>query len=244
MATTSELLQQQDKKLFDEINQYIDELKGEAKGDYDFVVKFLKKQFETALGIDDKARADFFSKVANQLEARVGRIPFDYDLKTGREKQDMADYLKQKDAEDANQRIQEKQFKEQQDLAAKQEKEKIQQGANTRGMLGSGIEAKQQQEATQARQTNIIEPQNSTFAYQQALRDEKLRLAQQQSGRTLEDLTTEARRTGEDTQNDYTYGTEKAGRDLATRLAEIERSKKSQMRQGLALQTTATMGGF
>jgi len=241
---TAELLKEQDSKLYDEINQYIDELKGEANGDYNFVVKFLKQQFNTALGTDDQARAQFFSKVANQLESRIGRIPFDYDLKTGREKEDIANYLKTKDMEDSRQRTTEKEFQAQQDLASKTEQKQIRQDANTRGMLDSGIEKRQSQEATTKRQVEQITPQRSMFAYQQALRDEQARVAQMQSGRNITDITTDARRGGIDTQNDYTYGTEKANLSLERRLAEIERTKKSQMRGGLALQTTETMGNF
>jgi hypothetical protein len=240
MANKSELLQQQDPELFGEINKYIDELKGEAQGDYDFVVKFLKRQYQMALGTDDKARAEFFTKVANQLEERVGRIPYDYELKTGREKEDMATYLKQKDMEDTRQRTQESEFNKQQDLAIKEEQKAVVEGANARGMLGSGIQQRQQTEVQEKRNTNIIDPQKSLFSYQQAIRDEKARVAQVQSDRNLADITTEARRGGQDEQYKYDYGSESAQRTLEKRLAALERERNSSIGEGLSMLTTAT----
>jgi len=50
-----------------EAKKYGDELRVEAQGDYDFIIKWLKKQHETALGTDDTERAKFFELVANQL---------------------------------------------------------------------------------------------------------------------------------------------------------------------------------
>lgn len=241
MATAGEQLQQVDQELYDEINQYIDELKGYAQGDYDFVVKYLKKQFTTALGSDDSARADFFAKVANQLESRVGRIPYDYELKTGREKEDLANFLKQKDMEDADQRKQEVQFKEQQDLASEKEQKQIAENANASGLLGSGIEKRQKTEAAKERKTNIEDPQQRIFAYQQALRDEQRRLGIQGSERNIQDITTSARRAGQDEQVTLDYGTEKAKRTLEERLAELRRTQNQQYRSGLALQTTSSL---
>lgn len=239
--STAELLKEQDPRLYNEINDYIDELKAEANGDFDFVVKFLKRQFETALGNDDVAKADFLAKVANVTEERIGRIPYDYDLMTGREKEDLSRYLQQADADDARQRQQEKEFEAQQQLAIEKEQKQVREGANERGMLNSGIEQRQAKEAQTARETNVINPQQSTFAYQQAMRDFNRSSAVLQSGRNLEDLTTEARRAAQDSQYAYDYGTEKANLSLEQRLAEIERERSSQYRGGLALQTQVNM---
>jgi hypothetical protein len=239
--SSAELLKEQDPRLYSEINEYIDELKAEANGDYDFVVKFLKRQFETALGTDDVAKADFLAKVANVTEERVGRIPYDYDLMTGREKEDLNRYLQQADADDARQRQQEKEFEAQQQLAIEQEQKQVREGANERGMLDSGIEKRQSQEAQTTRETNVIEPQRSTFAYQQAMRNFDRSGAILQSQRNLADLTTDARRSAQDSQYSFDYGIEKANLSLEQRLAEIEREKSSQYRSGLALQTQVNM---
>jgi len=241
MASASDQLQQQDPELHGEINKYIDELKGEAQGDYEFVVKYLKKQFEMSLGTDDTARAEFFSKVANQLEERVGRIPYDFELKTGREKEDYANFLKEKDMEDTDQRAQELEFQAQQDLAAKREQKEITEGANERGMLGSGIEKRQQAEVAEERKVTQQDPQQRVFAYQQARRDEERRIGGVTSERNLADITTEARRGGQDEQFNYDKGSEGAKRSLDKRLAELERTKAGEMRSGLAAVTLGNL---
>ena len=46
MASAKDRLKDQDSELFDEINEYIDELKDHAQGDFDFVVKFLKQAYQ------------------------------------------------------------------------------------------------------------------------------------------------------------------------------------------------------
>ena len=225
-------IKDQDPDLYSAINKYIDDLKNEAQGDYDFVVKFLKQQFQTALGSDDKARADFYAKVANTLEERVGRIPYDYELMTGREKEDLNRYLQQADANDTRQRELEREFESQQELAVEQEQKQVREGANERGMLDSGIEKRQASEVSRARETNVIEPQRSTFAYQQAMRDFDRTGAVLQSGRNLADLTTDARRAGQDSQYSYDYGKGKASRDLSSRLAQIDREQRLELERG------------
>jgi hypothetical protein len=160
---------------------------------------------------------------------------------TGREKEDIGNFLKQKDMEDSRQRVQEQEFEAQQEMMSEREQKQIRDEANERGMLDSGIEKRQSQEARQYRDTMEINPQKSTFAYQQALRDDQRRLGLMQSDRNLADLTTSARRGAQDSQYSYDYGTQKADLSLSQRLAELERERKSQYRGGLALQTEETM---
>jgi len=71
------------------LDDYVQGLKDEAQGDYDFITKFIERQHTIALGENDQKRAEFFLAVANSLEKEIGRIPFDFQLKTGREKQDL-----------------------------------------------------------------------------------------------------------------------------------------------------------
>lgn len=216
------------------INDYIDELKDTAQDNYDFIVKYLKSQFEHALGTNDQDRAKFFAQVANRLEERIGRIPYDYEIMTGREKEDLANYLKEKSMEDTRQRELEKEFETQQALATEKEQEKIREAANERGMLDSGIQKHQQAEAQEERETNILTPQRSLFAYQQAMRDLRESQAKIQSQRNLQDITTEARRAAQDEQTAYQKGTEQANLSLAQRLAEIERAGASEKLSTLA----------
>lgn len=228
-------IQAEDPQLLADINKYIDDLKNEAQGDFNFITKFLKKQFETALGNDDDARAEFFAKVANQAEKRMGRIPYDYEKLTGREKEDIDNFLKKKDMEDTEQRKEEVEFEKQQELAAEEEEKAITESANVRGMLDSGIEKRQKAEAVEKRKTNITDPQERVFAFRQALRDEQRRLGKLESGRNIEDITTRTRRTAEDTQTDFEKGTEGAQRRLDSALASIERTRRGELERGAEL---------
>lgn len=232
MATVREQIAGYDPEQAKAIDDYIDELKGEAQGDYDFVVKFLKKQFQSALGTDDKARAEFFSKVANQLEARVGRIPYDFDLQTGREKEDLTNFLRRADLEDADLRAREKEFQQQQEFAKGIETEQRQQEFNQRGLLDSGLQKKREQQQAEARRLET-DPLKRAFELERARRAEQVGEERLQSGRRLEDITTGARRAGEDTQFDYEKGTGLAQRSLEQRLAEIDRARRSEERSVL-----------
>ena len=234
MPTIEEQIGQMDQQALNEINEYIDELKKEARGDYDFVVKYLKNQFQSALGTDDTARAEFFSKVANQLESRIGQIPYDYELKTGREKEDLANFLKQKDMEDSDQRAKELQFKAQQEFESGNEQEAIRLQSNARGLLGSGIEQQKAQETAEKRRLFVTEPQQQQFAQAQAVRDEERRLGGITSGRAVEDITTTARRAGQEEQTAFNKGSEAAQMSLQQRLAAITRTGQAEKRSTLA----------
>jgi hypothetical protein len=222
----------EDPQMMADINKYIDDLKNSAQGNYDFIVKFLKKSFETALGGDDKERAKFFATVADVAEKRMGRIPYDYEKYSGREKEDLDNFLKQKDMEDTEQRKQEVEFEKQQALETKKEKKGISESASSRGMLDSGIEKRQQSEAAEERRTNIQDPQDRVFAYKQAIRDEQKRLGIAGSARTQDDIKTKYRRAGEDTQGDYDQGVEGAKMTLSDKLAAIERTRRGELERG------------
>lgn len=221
--TVDERLKARSPDDFDAIHEFIDEMKGEFKDNYELLVSFLKDQFETALGNEDTDGAKFLASVANEYEKRVGRIPYDYELLTDREKEDFRNFQLQKDAEDDRQRQQEKEFMAQQKLASEKEQRDVRYGANERGMLNSGIEKRQAEETKTARETNIINPQLSTFAYQQAMREEERRLGALVKDRHLADLTTNARRLAEDALTTRDQGLAQADLTLAQKLAEIDR---------------------
>lgn len=229
MASIDEQIRKLDEEALDEVNKYIDELKGEAQGDFDFVVKFLKKQFETALGADDKQRADFFAKVANQLEKRIGRIPFDFEEKTGREKEDISNFLRRLDIEDTDLRTRELEFKAQEEFATGAETERRKEEFGGRGLLGSGLQKKRQQQQAQAREL-ATDPRRRAFELERTRRSEQRREAELQSGRRVEDITTGARRAGEDTQFGFEKGTEGAELDLSKRLSAITRTGAAEKR--------------
>lgn len=236
MATVEEQIRALDSQAADEINKYIDELKSEAQGDFDFIVKFLKRQFETALGTDNQARAEFFSKVANQLEERVGRIPYDFDIKTGREKEDIANFLRRLDLEDTDLRAREEEFKEQQEFEVGIEEERRQEEFGARGLLGSGLEKKRAQQQAEARRLET-DPVRRAFELERRRRAEERAESELQSGRRIEDITTEARRGAQDVKFGFEKGQESAQRDLESRLAAIERTGAQERRQTLGLLT-------
>jgi len=59
------------------IDKYVQDLIDFAGEDYDFVAKWLEKQFTDAMGTDDTARKEFLKSVANELESKIGTIAFD-----------------------------------------------------------------------------------------------------------------------------------------------------------------------
>lgn len=207
----------------EEVKKYTEELMNEARGDYDFVTKYLSKMHQMALGTDDSARAQFLEQVSNELEKRVGRIPFDFQQKTEREKRDIADILRKNEVEAQDLAAQEAEFNAQQKLSQEKEQRGIAESANVRGLVGSGIEKKAQQEAATARQVNEIDPFNRRMALQRFMQEFGTERAKLESGRRLEDITTGARRDALDTQVGYDKGKEGAQRDLEKRLAEARR---------------------
>lgn len=223
MPTVDEQIRAMDEQAADEISQYVDELRDEAQGDYDFIVKFLKRQFENALGTDDQARARFIAQVANKTEERIGRIPFDYEQKTGREKEDIANFLRRQEIEREDLRAREAEFEQQQEFETELETEQRKEEFGARGLLGSGLQKKRAQRQARARELQT-DPIRRAFELERTRRGEETREAQLQSGRRLTDITTAARRGAEDVQFGFEKGKEGAGRDLSQRLAAIERT--------------------
>lgn len=231
-STVQQQITQLDPEAAKAIDSYIDELKSEAQGDFDFVTRFLKQQFETSLGTNNVAKAEFFSKVANQLEKRIGRIPFDFEKRTGREKEDISNFLRRASLEDTDLRSREVEFEKQeefkQELQTGQRKEEF----GARGLLGSGLEKKREQQQTEARKLET-DPRRRAFELERSRRTEQTREAGLQSGRRLEDIKTGARRAGEDTELGFAKGIGSAERSLEQRLAGIARTGRTEERNVL-----------
>lgn len=209
MALT-DTLSSVDKERADEINKYVGELKATAQQNYDFVVKYLKQQHEIALGNNDEARAKFMEQVANAYEKQVGRIPFDYETKTTREKQDIADYLKKSELMKQDAATREQQFGAQQGFEKQQETKQLKESMNTRGLLNSGIQQGESNRLALARQLFTTDPFYRAMNLENTQRTEADRLAKQQSERNLMDITTGARRGALDQTNALQQGTEGA----------------------------------
>ena len=95
-------------------------------------------------------------------------------------------------------------------------------------MLGSGIEKRQQQEAAQERELFVQQPATRQFALSRLLNQMQTERGQLESGRAIEDITTEARRGAMDTQNEITQRRESANRTLEQQLADIRRQEQQE----------------
>lgn len=226
------------------IEDYANQLRGEAQGDYDFAIKWLTANHELALGKDDKARAEFFEKVADKLEEKIGRIPYDYFQKTDREKKDVMDFLKAQNMEEEDRIAREKEFQKQQDFAKGIEKQQTQQEFNTRGLLGSGIQQKQEAQQAEKRQLFETDPFYRRSALEGAQRGLQTQRGVLESQRRLQDIQTGARRGGTDAQNEFVYGQESQKRALDKKLAEILRTENSSKLQAYGLGQEASFGGY
>lgn len=235
MASVAEDLKQINPDQAANIDKYVADLKATAQQNYDFVVKYLKKQHEIALGNNDQARAKFLEQVANSYEKQVGRIPFDYETKTAREKEDIANYLKSSEIMKQDALAREAQFGAQQDFEKKQEQKQLTESMNTRGLLNSGIQKGESNRLALARQLFTEDPFYRSLNLEKTQRAEADRLKQLQSGRNLEDITTEARRGAIDTQLGFEKGTEGAALDKAQADKAAEIAAENKRREALYL---------
>jgi len=69
-------------------NSYIDSLISSANGDYDFIIEQLMNAHQKAVGSDDAQTAEFLESVADELEKKIGRIPYDYQVGVTRVNED------------------------------------------------------------------------------------------------------------------------------------------------------------
>lgn len=217
----------------DNINKYVADLKATSQQNYDFVVKYLKTQHEQALGSNDQARARFLEQVANTYEKQVGRIPFDYETKTAREKEDIANYLKSSEIMKQDALTREAQFGAQQGFEKKLEQKQLAESMNTRGLLNSGIQTGESNRLALARQLFKEDPFYSAMNLEKTQRAEADRLRKIQSERNLFDIATGARRDALDTQTAFDKGTEAAKLDKAQADKQAELAAENKRREAL-----------
>lgn len=210
-----------------EISKYASELKKQAQGNYDFIVKYLKQAHTQALGTDNAQRAEFYEAVANTLESQIGRIPFDFETKTAREKEDIANYLKRSELQKQVLNQQEEIFKEQQAFQSEAEQQQNAENFNSRGLLNSGLQRKEASRLEIARRLFETDPFNQNLTAKRAELAQQDSEALLQSGRNIQDIATGARRDAQDTQLTFDRGVEGAGRDLsaAKKQADIQASQ-------------------
>lgn len=224
----------------DQVNAFADELIAEAQGDYDFAAKWIEKNFQTALGTDNKARAEFMKSVANALEAKVGRIAFDYQTGTYRAEQDASIATERTNygADKALQRLAEDEriAKEQYGIEDKEMRQNQNEELNARGVIQG---ARDGQGGLAGREIGELERgiADRYAALERAVSRGKTDIEDNRrfslfdidlsKTRTLEDLKTGARRAAQDEQDSHDYQMDYQKRLLAQRKSAAERERKS-----------------
>jgi len=201
------------------VNDYIGALQNIAQGDYDFTAKWIEANYKEALGNDDTKRADFFKSVANDLEKNVGRIAYDY--QTG-------SYRLTQNRDLALNRLKEDNAVLTRDLGIKKQLAQEQQNTslNQRGLMDSGNRQNVQGIAQRDIGQMTQDYQNQFDALSRSL-DRGTQDINQNYTFGQEDLTTQARRAGEDAQQAQTYQSEQATRALESEQQRLEAQKKS-----------------
>jgi hypothetical protein len=208
-----------------QVGNYVNDLRKEAQGDFNFITQFLDKQHKIALGSNDQVRAEFFEQVSNELEKQVGRIPFDFQQRTEREKADLQDFLQAQELETQDLLKREKQFAQQQTFTQGIEEQQRREEFNRRGLLGSGIEKKREEQQRRQRELFETQPFQRGAELERGRRELATERGQLESVRRLEDITTGARRGAQDTELSIDRQREGAQRDLDKRLAAIRREQ-------------------
>lgn len=224
--TPSNVAQKTGDKLNDmlaDVKNYVADMEKEARGDYDFIIKYLDRQHRMALGTDDAARAQFFEAVSNELETKIGRIPFDYLQKTDREKENLSNIFRRNSLANRQIDTQEQEFNDQQKYKSEQEKEQIQEAHSDRGLVGSGIEKKAMDRAAMARKLFETDPTLSRFGFQRETLGQGLYEDVLGSNRRMEDIQTGSRRGAQDFIFDQDKAREGSVINLQKRLGEIAR---------------------
>ena len=225
--------------LNDASNRYIDELLAQAQGDKDEAIKILTRDHEQALGTDDGARAQFLESVADQLEKRVGRIPYDYKVGTTRTNEDLARTTevtnRNKDQALARLAEDEKVWKVEFNKNAQEGRATQQEQLLQRGILSGTRDNAQGLAGQEVR--NFEKDMGSTLsAYERELARNKQDInqaagdtlfeANRSATRSLEDLKTDARRAAQEQTDTFSDGKTAAERAFAKQKALLEKQKQ------------------
>ena len=224
------------------IDEYINSLISEAKGDKEFIIKKLTAEHQLALGNNDSQTAQFLETVSDALEKKVGRIPYDYEKYTARE---LEDYAKSKSRLESSSDLALKRLAEDEaylkqgvDANALIDRRNQESTLNQRGIIQgtreqaqglAGQEVKTLETDIDRRYQALAksigrEKENIGISKTQGLEDLAL-----SKNRSLEDLKTEARRSAENQQLSTSFGTESANRSFEARKKALE-AQRQEMR--------------
>lgn len=219
-------------------DNYISQILEQAGGDKDFAIKILTRDHELAVGSDDAQTAAFLEKVSDDLEAKIGRIPYDYEITSKRIGEDLSrkTEVTNRDTNLALSRISEdeKIWKDQFARESGDVRQSESESLSERGLLqGKRGEA----EGLAGREVGRTEGSLSRTlsAYDRALgrdvsdietsREDTLFGAERLASRGEDDAKTIARRGVVDAGDTFTFGTEDAQRRYEARQKELERQR-------------------
>jgi len=197
---------------------YVNDLLSKAQGDTDFAIKQIKNAHDLAIGGNDEQTATFLESVADKLEEKIGRIPYDYQVGVQRTEASAKTALDRL-AED------EKVWKQEKAITDTEAKTNQQEGLLKRGLLSGTREGATglAGEETKKLDTSL---QSTLNAYDRALGRSTADIGTNKQI-ALEDLKTGARRGVIGAKDTFTYGSEAQKRALETRKAELERVRKA-----------------
>ncbi len=200
-------------------NKYIDQLISEAGGQRDIIIKKLDAEHKLALGNDDVAKAAFLEKVADGVEQRIGRIPYDYERYTARELEQYA--MNKGNIQDNTKLALDKLSMDEKNLGTQTDESLNQRGLLTgqdpnklEGLAGSEYDR-------QVTQPVDMERQGINLSNNQQLASEGFRHTN-----AMQDLTVDTRRGAQDQENATTFGKDAANSDYETKMKALERQRQ------------------
>jgi len=223
------------------VDEYINDLIQQSQGDRDFIIRQLNAQHEMALGSDKGEEAAFLERVADKLEEKIGRIPYDFEKYSARELDDFAKGTQRltENKDIALRRLGEDEKVAQRQLEINREQERRGQGESLsqRGLLTGtreetvGLGAKsvgELEENLQSRQDALTRSVSRTgeeigLTFGRGISD-----ITTAKDRGLEDLTTQARRAALGQQQSTQYGLESANRAADARKKLLEKQRQQE----------------
>jgi hypothetical protein len=236
------------------VNKYIDNLLSESQGQRDLMLKRLDAEHKLALGNEDPAGAKFLETVADGLEQKIGRIPYDYQRYNHRELEQYAlgnrGIAEQKnlaldklnnDEQIAKQGLGFKQGQanastaeslNQRGLITGQTPQGMNQPSSLTGLSGLAGKTAGIQNQDFSNQFGAL---SSTNALARRGINEGAGLAQStldfNHNNTMQDLTTGARRDAQDQNNTFSFGQDTANQSYAAAMKRLESERATRLQQ-------------
>lgn len=216
-----------------EIEAQVAELKTQAQGDYDFISKWIEKNYADAVGNNDTARAEIIKTVASDLEKSVGRIGYDFETGKYRIEQSKETALTRLKADEVELT---RSLKNEQDRAIQAQNTNL----NARGLMEGGS-----RDTVEGLAGKNINQQDTDYADKFAALarsiDEKGQDINRSADNSLTDLYTTTRRNLADATDTKDQSSESAKRALENKLKALELQKSQDLKTGESLANLTTM---